>query len=83
MKVNDFVSVSLIFDSKTRKSMPRSIVWNNRLYKVTKLGLYHTYRNGENIYHVFSVVANSLFLRLVLDAKTLHWRLEEIQEKLF
>lgn len=81
-KLNESVSVSLVYDDKTKKSLPRSIVWNNRIYRVTKLGLHHTYKKGNNLYHIFSVVASSLFFRLILDTTTLHWKLEEVQDSL-
>jgi len=74
------VSVSLVYDNKTGKSIPRSIVWNNRIYRVTKLGLHHTYKKGNTLYHVFSLTANTLFMRLTLDTKTLGWKLEEVYD---
>jgi len=81
-KLNEPVSVSLVYDSKVKKSTPRSIVWNNRIYRVTKLGLHHTYKKGNNLYHIFSVVASTLFFRLILDTTTLHWKLEEVEDSL-
>jgi len=80
VKVNDSVSVSLVFDGKTRKSIPRSIIWKNRIYRVTKLGLHHTYKEGDKLLHVFSVVAGSLFFRLVFDTNTLHWKLTGVED---
>jgi len=80
--VNETISVSLVYDGKTKKSIPRSIVWKNRIYRVTKLGLHHTYKDGDKLLHVFSVVAGSLFFRLVFDTSNLHWKLTEIQDEL-
>jgi len=74
------ISVSLSFDSRKRKVLPKWVVWNGRLYPVLKIGLHHTYREGRNLYHVFSVVSKTLFFRLVLDTETLYWRLEEISD---
>jgi len=74
------VSVSLTFDSTTRKVVPKAIVWNGRIYKIIKIGLHHTYRAGRTLFHVFSVASDTLFFRLVLDTETLHWRLEEISD---
>jgi len=79
-KVNAPVSVSMSYDSKTRKVFPKSVIWDNRLYAVTKVGLHHKYREGRSLYHVFSVTTPTLFFRLVLDTETLHWRLEEIAD---
>ncbi len=77
-KVNEPVSVVLVFDQKTCRVFPKWVVWNNRLYPVVKVGFHHTYREGLTLFHVFSVVSKTLFLRLVLNTDNLHWRLEEI-----
>jgi len=74
------VSVSLSFDHEHRKVVPKWVVWNKRLYPVTKLGLHHTYRQGRTLFHVFSVVSKSTFFRLILDTDNLHWKLEEIAD---
>jgi len=81
-KISAPVSVALTFDHKARKVYPKWVVWNGRLYPVLKIGLHHTYREGRNLYHVFSVVSKTLFFRLVLDTETLYWRLEEISDGL-
>lgn len=74
------VSVNLVFDSSKRTVVPKTIVWNGRIYKITKLGLHHTYRSGRTLFHVFSVVSDDLFFRLVLNTETLHWRLEGLSD---
>ena len=74
------VSVALSFDHKKRRVFPKWVVWNNRLYPVSKVGLHHTYREGRTLYHVFSVIAGANFLRLRLNSETLHWKLEEISD---
>lgn len=76
------VTVSLIFDSVTRKVSPKTVIWNGRAYSIVKIGLHHTYRQGRTLFHVFSVASETLFFRLVLDTETLHWRLEEISDGL-
>jgi hypothetical protein len=81
-KVSVPVSVSLSFDSKTRKVSPKALVWNGRLYSIVKIGLHHTFRQGRTLYHVFSVASKTLFFRLVLNTDNLHWRLEEISDGL-
>lgn len=77
-KLNEPVSVSLTYDSKLKKVTPKSIIWNNRLYAVTKVGLHHTFRDGRGLFHVFSVATSTLFFRLVLDTENLHWTVEEV-----
>lgn len=79
-EINEPISVSLVYDSKTGKSIPRSIVWKNRLYRVSKLGLHHSYREGDLLLHVFSVVCGSVLFKLVFDTRSLNWRLGEISE---
>jgi hypothetical protein len=81
-KVDVPVSVSLSFDSKKRKVIPKWVVWNGRLHPIIKIGLHHTFRKGRTLFHVFSVASKTLFFRLVLNTETLHWRLEEISDGL-
>ena len=59
---------------------PKWVKWKNRVYKIKKIGLHHTYREGRILYHVFSVVTDTLFLRLVLNTDNLCWRLEEVDD---
>jgi hypothetical protein len=78
LKLDTLVSVSFTFDSVKRRAVPRSVVWNGRLYGVSKVGLHHTYREGRTLYHVFSVTCGNLFFRLVFNTENLHWRLTEV-----
>lgn len=79
-RVNTPVSVNLVFDHKRRSVYPKYILWEGKVYQVTKVGLHHTYRLGKTLYHVFSVECPALFFRLVLDTESLHWRVEEIAD---
>lgn len=79
-KLSEPVSVNFSYNHKDAKVEPRWILWNNRLYKVSKIGLHHTYRKGRTLFHVFSVSTNTLFFRLILDTDTLAWRVEEITD---
>jgi len=76
------VSVNLAFDHSNRSVRPLSLVWSGRNYPVLQVGLRHTYRTGNTRYHVFSVVSNSLFFRLVLNTDNLHWTLSEVSDGL-
>lgn len=80
MKLDESVSVTLNFDGRKKKVFPKWIVWNNRLYSVSKVGLHHAYRRGHTLFHVFSVASKTLFFRLVLNTDNLHWRLEEVAD---
>ncbi len=79
-KLDEPVSVSMLYDSSKRKTTPRSIVWKNRLYPVTKIGFHHNYREGRVLFHVFSVATPTIFFRLELNTETLHWRVTNIAE---
>lgn len=81
-KVDTAVSVKLVFDHKKRLALPVEVGWNGRTYPIRKIGLHHTFRKGRNLYHVFSVVGDTLFFRLVLDTETLFWKLEEVSDGL-
>ncbi len=74
------VSVTLAFDHKLRKVFPNIVKWEGRIYKISKVGLHHTFRDGRTLFHVFSVESPELFFKLVLDTDTLYWRLEQIAD---
>lgn len=75
MVINEFVSVNLT------NNKPQHVVWKNKNYKITQIGLHHSYRQGTTLYHVFSVTAGNLFLRLNLDTENLLWKLEEVESE--
>lgn len=79
-KLSEEVSVNFSFDSKAKKVYPKKVLWKNRLYQIDKIGFHHTYRLGSTLFHVFSVVTSTLFMRLVLNTENLHWVLEEIDD---
>jgi len=82
-KIKEPVSVSLIFDHKKRKTLISKVLWNNKPYKITKQGLHHTYKKGDALVHVFSVAADTISFRLVLDSSSLIWILEETYDPNF
>ena len=80
-KISEPVSVYLVSDHSIHSVTPKYVRWNNRDYKVSQVGLHHTYREGRTLYHVFSVVSSTLFLRLILNTDNLQWKLEEISSE--
>lgn len=60
------------------KTYPTALLWRGRIYKITKIGLHHTYDRGKTFYHVFSVATQGAFLRLLFNTENLSWKLEEI-----
>lgn len=62
--------------------IPKKLYWKNREYKIIKLGMHHKYKVGNTLFHVFSVVGDYLFFRLVLNCDNLTWQLQEVQDGL-
>lgn len=60
--------------------IPKWVKWKNRVYKIEKIGLHHTFREGKTLYHIFSVTSGSLFLRLRFNTENLSWVLEELDD---
>lgn len=77
-KINESVSVKLVYNSLNQKVYPEKIRWRNRVYPITKVGLHHVYYEGRVLKHVFSVTSDSTAFRLCLDSESLKWKLEEI-----
>jgi len=72
--ISERVSVILASD------IPLVVIWKNRNYKITKIGLRHNYYEGKTLIHVFSVLSDDLFMKLKFDTKDLSWRLLEFLE---
>ncbi|HEX8923388.1 MAG TPA: hypothetical protein VF828_01495 [Patescibacteria group bacterium] len=79
-KLSTPVSVVLNFDHRRRLAAPELVVWEGRDYPVVKVGFHHSFRQGRTLYHVFSVVSQSVFFRLVLNTDNLFWTLEEVSD---
>lgn len=79
-KIDEPVSVSLVFDCYKRKNVISKIMWRKRVYKIKQQGLHHTYKRGSKLFHVFSVAGDVLSFRLVLDGSSLTWKLENIYD---
>lgn len=74
------ISVQLSFNHQKRQTVPVRLSWEGREYRVTKVGLHHTYREGRTLHHIYSVQTERLFFRLNLDTETLFWRVEQIAD---
>ena len=73
MTINEKVTVGMVNDS------PKYVLWKGRNHTVTQIGLHHSYRQGKTLYHIFSVTADTLFMRLKFDTDNLYWTLEETE----
>lgn len=72
--IGETVSVNLVDNT------PVSIVWKNRDYLVTKIGLHHKYYEGKFLIHIFSCLSGDLFLKLKFNTNLLSWTLEELMQ---
>ncbi|MEK7168964.1 MAG: hypothetical protein AAB778_03060 [Patescibacteria group bacterium] len=75
-------TISEKVDVVLANNIPLSVCWRNRDYKITKVGLRHTYLEGKTLIHIFSVLSNDLFLKLKLNTKHLSWVLLETFESI-
>lgn len=78
MTINEPVSVTLMYNHHQHKSVPIELMWNGRHYPVTKLGLKHSFKDGQTLIHTFSVVSKNQFFKLRFNTEDLTWRLEEV-----
>lgn len=79
-KISDSLSVQMVYDHLRKKPKPQQFLWRGKVYKVSQVGLHHTYHDGRKLIHIFSVTSSSLFFRLKLDTSNLSWTLEEISD---
>lgn len=79
-KINEPISVDLVYSSAKKRSIPFVIEWKNRRMRVSEVGFYHRYNEGKNIIHIFEVIAEGMMYRLAMDAKYLNWTLEAISD---
>lgn len=79
-KINERVSVVVIYDKNQGKVRPTGVEWNGRLYKLSRWGYHHKVKRGDSLQHIFSVATESLAFRLRLDTETLVWYVEEVSD---
>ncbi|MBI5044373.1 MAG: hypothetical protein HZC02_00395 [Candidatus Levybacteria bacterium] len=73
-------SVITVYDAINGKTFPWRIKWRGRIYTITQIGNHHTLAHGNTLHHIFSVVADSMYLRLNLNTNTLSWKVEEASD---
>lgn len=74
MTIDESVTVGLI------NNAPKYVIWKGRNYTIIKIGLHHAFRKGRTLYHIFSVIANTVYMRLNFNTDNLQWKLEEIND---
>jgi len=80
-KVDVPVTALGVFDHQKRSLVFEKVLWEGRSYEIKKLGYHHNFRRGRTLYHVFSLVSENLFFRLVLDTESLTMRVMEIADE--
>ena len=81
-KIDAPVSVIAKYDHTKRRYQPAKIKWEGREYKVIQIGYHHTFRNGRDLIHVFSVDCRQLSFELHHDSVNLTWKVKRISDDL-
>jgi hypothetical protein len=76
MIINEKVTVGMV------NNIPKYMIWQNRSHTITKIGFHHVFHQGKTLYHIFSVITDSLFLKLKLNTGNLLWTLEETENEI-
>ncbi len=75
---NESINVWVYF--KGSKIEPFIFFWKGRKLKIDTINLVHTSRDGDNIYHHFSVSSQGNYYKLRFEMPKLKWILEEVEE---
>lgn len=80
--INEEVSVIMVYSARNRTALPHLISWQNREYKVGKIGYHHKKFEGRVLNHIFELTDTdqTLWFRLVLSTDNLHWNLEAVHD---
>lgn len=73
--INEPIEVVVIFNGQ--KVEPVFFKWGNRQYRVDRVNLVHTERQGREKHYIFSVSDKANAFRLRFSTETLKWTLEE------
>jgi hypothetical protein len=81
-KINEEVSVIMYYSSKVKHIQPYLLHWQSNDYPLGKVSYYHSYMEGRDRQHIFELTdkAQSMWFRLRLDSKNLHWTLEAVHD---
>lgn len=73
------IKIDAIMVLKFGKPYIYKINYKNKSYKIQKVGLKHTERQGNIIFHIFGLVSNNTYFKVALNSKTLNCYLIEHQ----
>ena len=81
-KINEEVSVIMVYSARKRTAVPHLISWQNNEYKVGTIGYHHKIYEGRVAYHIFELTdaKNTFWFRLRLNTASLHWLLEAVSD---
>ncbi len=78
--INEKVSVITVYDRSRGTVIPQKIKWQGRIYDIGKIGYHHKVKEGNKLFHIFSVCNETIAFKLRLDTDTLQWVLEEVSD---
>ena len=80
--INEEVGVIMVYSAKRRVALPHLISWQNKDYKVGKIGYHHKIKDGTTVHHIFELVDSdeTLHFRLNMNTDNLHWLLEAVSD---
>jgi hypothetical protein len=83
-KIDQEVSVIMVYSAKKRKAVPHLISWQNKEYTIKEMGYQHPVEEGKVLHHIFEFTVNEadLWMRLRLDTSNLHFVLEAVSDGL-
>jgi hypothetical protein len=82
--INEEVSVVMYYWASKKRIVPYRLSWQNKDYQLGQVDYYHSYMEGQERQHIFELADSdmTIFFRLRLDGKNLHWTLERIHDGL-
>lgn len=82
--INSEVSVIMYYQAKSKKIVPHLLHWQNKDYLLGPVDYYHSFMEGQERQHIFELSdkETTMFFRLRLDGKNLHWTLEKVHDGL-
>jgi hypothetical protein len=83
-KINQEVSAVMYYNARQRRPVLYAISWQNKEYKIGKIGYHHTVRQGDILHHIYECVDvdKTMWFRLSFDTSNLHWTLEATHDGL-
>lgn len=78
--INEPVSIVMVYNAVQQTVKPVKMLWRGREYQIEKIGYHHKEKQGNTLFHIFSVTSQNTAFKLQLDTETLHWKLQELYD---